>query len=59
MKWAVGWNDADTVVLYSSDVGMLAYDFTDGAVKERPANKAEKESARAAYRKKYASTPAI
>ncbi len=57
MKWAVGWSDANTVVLYSSDVGILAYDFTGGIAKERPANDAEKEAARAAYQKKYASVP--
>lgn len=59
MKWAVGWSDADTIVLYSSDVGILAYDFTEGTAKEHPANEAEKESARAAYRKKYADVPGM
>jgi len=59
MKWAAVWSDADTFALFSSDVGIVAYDFTHGSITERPASETEKEAARAAYRKKYADSPGM
>lgn len=29
MKWAIGWLDDDTIVLYSSDIGTYAYQIKD------------------------------
>ncbi|MDK3159577.1 hypothetical protein QPK87_23810 [Kamptonema cortianum] len=34
-KWALGWmTDSDVVVLYSSDVGSMAFEIVEGTLKE-------------------------
>ena len=50
-KWAIAWSPANTLVLYSSDIGIYAYEVKDGKLVERLANDSEKEVGRSAYRK--------
>jgi hypothetical protein len=56
-KWAIAWSPAGSLVLYSSDIGTLAYDIRDGRIAEREPDAAERESARDAYRRKYDRQP--
>ena len=56
-KWALGWAPNSVIVLYSSDVGIHAYEIHDGAISERAADAVEQEVGRAAYEKKYGTRP--
>jgi hypothetical protein len=56
-KWAVGWSPSNSLVLYSSDVGIMAYDIKDGQMVERMPDAAEQEVARKAYEQKYGTKP--
>lgn len=56
-KWAAAWSPANTLVLYSSDVGTSAYDIRDGQIMERAPDADELEVARNAYEKKYGKRP--
>lgn len=55
-KWAVGWLGS-VPVLFSSDIGIYAYDIAGSAIIERPANEEEKEAGRKAYELKYGKRP--
>ena len=57
MKWAIAWAAEKTLVLYSSDVGMHAYDIREGSITERPPTESEKDVARIAYEKRYGQKP--
>lgn len=52
-KWAVAWSPSDSLVLYSSDIGTLAYDVKDGQILERTPDADELEVGRKAYEHKY------
>jgi hypothetical protein len=41
------------LILYSSDIGIYAYEIHDGVISERLANAAEQEIGRKAYQEKY------
>jgi len=56
-KWAVAWSPSGSLILYSSDIGIQAYDMKAGQIVERAADEAEKEVARKAYAKKYGKRP--
>ncbi|HTJ78402.1 MAG TPA: hypothetical protein VL357_05350 [Rariglobus sp.] len=56
-KWALGWFHDNILVLYSSDIGIYAYDLADGKITERLAKEDEKEVGRDAYKKKYGERP--
>ena len=56
-KWALTWSASGTLVLYSSDIGISAYDIKSGQIVERDANTQEQELARQAYEKKYGQRP--
>jgi hypothetical protein len=56
-KWAIAWAPSGALVLYSSDIGILAYDIDAGQIIERTANDGESEAAREAYREKYGHAP--
>ena len=56
-KWALAWSPTDTLVLYSSDIGTLAYDVQSGQILEREPSPAEKDFGREAYEKKYGKRP--
>lgn len=56
-KWALDWARGDIIVLYSSDIGVYAYELTGGKIVERLANEDEKEVGRNAYEKKYGKRP--
>jgi hypothetical protein len=56
-KWAMNWSPTNTLVLYSSDIGIHSYEVHDGAITERIATPEEQEIGRAAYEKKYGKRP--
>jgi hypothetical protein len=56
-KWALTWSPPGTLVLYSSDIGISAYDVKSGQIIERDANSQEQELSRQAYEKKYGEHP--
>ncbi len=56
-KWAIAWSPSDSLVLYSSDIGILAYDIKNGQIVERSPDDAERKVAREAYRRKYDQQP--
>ncbi len=56
-KWAVGWSPSNSLVLYSSDVGTMAYDIKNGQIAERMPDATEQEVARKAYEQKYGTKP--
>ena len=56
-KWAAAWSSSNALVLYSSDIGTMAYDIKDGRVTERVPAAAELEVGRKAYQQKYGSRP--
>ncbi len=56
-KWAIAWSPSGSLVLYSSDIGIYAYDIKDGKIDERSPTDAESEVARDAYQKKYHKKP--
>jgi hypothetical protein len=55
MKWALGWmKDSDTVVLYSSDRGTIAYSVAaDGAFKSAQVTPEIRERAEELKKEKY------
>jgi hypothetical protein len=57
-KWAVGWL-GDVPILFSSDIGIYAYNITGGSITERLANEEEKEAGRKAYERKYGKRPSF
>jgi len=56
-KWAIGWSPNNVLILYSSDIGIYAYETRDGFIMERPATEDEKEIGRAVYEKKFRKQP--
>ena len=56
-KWAVAWSPSNTLVLYSSDAGTMAYEIKGGQVVERVPDAAELEVGRKAYEGKYGRKP--
>lgn len=60
-KWALGWLEPDTLVLYSSDIGTRAYKLSDPRVIERTPGTDEDAPERAvaadAYEAKYGERP--
>lgn len=52
-KWAVAWSPSNSLVLYSSDIGTLAYDIKGAHIVERAPDATEQEVGRQAYEKKY------
>ena len=52
-RWAIAWTPVNTLVLYSSDIGTLAYDVKSGKIIERKATAEETKIADEAYRMKY------
>lgn len=56
-KWAIGWSPNNVLILYSSDIGIYAYETRDGIIMERPAAEDEKEIGRDAYEKKFGQKP--
>jgi hypothetical protein len=56
-KWALAWSPANSLVLYSSDVGTLAYEMNGGQIVERVPTAPELEVGRKAYEKKYGTRP--
>jgi hypothetical protein len=56
-KWAIAWSPAGSLVLYSSDVGIMAYDIKGHQIVERAADRAEEQVGREAYRRKYGKSP--
>ncbi|HVU17514.1 MAG TPA: hypothetical protein VHD32_11345 [Candidatus Didemnitutus sp.] len=57
MKWALDWSAPQTLVLYSGDVGVGAYDIKDGKIISRTATEAEQAVARKAYERRYGRRP--
>lgn len=57
MKWAIAWSANETMVLYSSDIGIYAYDIHNGVVTERLATEPEEAVGRRAYEKRYGRKP--
>jgi hypothetical protein len=59
-KWAVGWSPEDVLVLYSSDIGIYAYEVHGDAIVERANPTAmEIETGRLAYEKTYGYKPRL
>ena len=57
MKWALAWSPKNVLVLYSSDIGISAYDIEGGKIIERPPDHDEEEIGREAYKAKYGTRP--
>lgn len=57
MKWALDWHDTNTLVLFSSDVGTVAYDVEAMEITERIPCEEEIVTGREAYRKRYGGLP--
>lgn len=55
--WAFGWSKKNILLLYSSDVGIYAYEIIDGGLRQRTATKEEQEEAREFYKEKYGKSP--
>lgn len=56
-KWALAWAPGGTLVLYSSDIGIMAYEIGNGMISERLATEQEQAVGRRAYEIKYGSKP--
>lgn len=56
-KWALAWAPGDSLVLYSSDIGIVSYDIKSGRIIERAPTPAEEEIGRRAYEQKYGNQP--
>ena len=57
MKWALAWHDPDTLILYSSDIGTIAYDLKEFEISERKPNKEEMKTGMDAYKNRYGKLP--
>jgi hypothetical protein len=59
-KWAIGWSPEDVLVLYSSDIGIYAYEVYSNAIVERAKSTAtEIETGRLAYEKNHGYKPRL
>jgi len=56
-RWAAAWSASNSLVLYSSDIGTVAYDMKDGQIAERTPDAAELQVGRKAYEEKYGRKP--
>lgn len=56
-KWAIDWSSEDILILYSSDIGIYAYELKSDKIIERLATDEEKEVGRKAYEAKYGRRP--
>jgi hypothetical protein len=53
MAWAVGWGDASSIVVYSSDIGTQAWTIRGGKFKSEAVTKPLQKQADIFYKTKY------